>query len=117
VKCFLNQLREEYASLPITIFLDNARYQRCKLVKTVAESININLIFLPSYSPNLNLIERYWKFVKKQVLYSKHYDNFTLFKQAINECIKNSHIIYIKELTSLLSWNFQLFNKVYLSAD
>ena len=48
--------------------LDNARYQRCALVQDLARSLGIELLFLPSYSPNLNLIERVWRFVRKQVL-------------------------------------------------
>ncbi len=83
----------------------------------MAKSLNITLEFLPSYSPNLNLIERYWKFVKKKALYSKYYENFKLFKKAINECIENSFQENRNELISLLSWNFQLFNKVYTLAD
>jgi len=59
------------AEVPITIILDNARYQRCKVVTEKAAELGIELLFLPPYSPNLNLIERLWKFVKKQVLYSK----------------------------------------------
>lgn len=58
---------------PITFVLDNARYQQCRLVKDLAHQLNIDLLFLPAYSPNLNLIERLWKFVKKQCLYSKYY--------------------------------------------
>ena len=53
-------------SVPITLVLDNARYQKCKLVQDFAASLGMELLYLPSYSPNLNLIERYWKFVKKQ---------------------------------------------------
>ena len=41
--------------------MDNAKYQRCDLVKKLAVEVNIELLFLPSYSPNLNIIERYWK--------------------------------------------------------
>jgi len=63
-----------YVGIPITIFLDNARYQRCVLVMEKAKSLKIELCFLPSYSPNLNLIERMWKFVKKKCLYSKYYE-------------------------------------------
>lgn len=114
---FLNQLRTTYGNLPITIFLDNAKYQRCKLVTNMASSLKITLEFLPSYSPNLNLIERYWKFVKKKALYSKYYENFELFKKAINECIENSFTENRNELISLLSWNFQLFNKVHVLPD
>ena len=55
-------------SIPVTVILDNARYQRCALVQTVAETLGIELLYLPTYSPNLNLIERFWKFVKKQCL-------------------------------------------------
>ncbi len=53
--------------VPITLVLDNARYQKCKLVMKLAATLNIELLYLPSYSPNLNLIERLWKFVKKSV--------------------------------------------------
>jgi transposase len=117
VCCFLKQLRSTYGALAITIFLDNARYQRCKLVMEVAKSLNITLMFLPSYSPNLNLIERFWKFVKKKALYSKYYDNFDLFKKSINDCITDSIVNDKTELLSLLSWNFQLFNKVHILTD
>ncbi|MDI6793429.1 MAG: IS630 family transposase, partial [bacterium] len=69
--------------VPITLVLDNARYQKCKVVQELAEILNIELLYLPSYSPNLNLIERLWKFVKKQCLYSKYYSEFVSFKAAI----------------------------------
>lgn len=46
------------ATLPITLVLDNARYQRCSMVQELAIELNIALLFLPPYSPNLNLIER-----------------------------------------------------------
>lgn len=55
------------------IVLDNARYQHCKLVEAVAKELNITLLFSPSYSPNLNIIERLWKFTKKKILYAKYY--------------------------------------------
>ena len=55
--------------IPITLVLDNARYQKCAVVMQVAQSLKIELLYLTAYSPNLNLIERLWKFVKKQCLY------------------------------------------------
>ena len=55
-------------SVPITLVLDNARYQRCALVQSVADLLGIELLYLPAYSPNLNLIEQLWKLVKKQWL-------------------------------------------------
>src|SRR5205823_7813161 len=72
---------------PITLVLDNARYQHCALVMDLAKSLNIHLEFLPSYSPNLNLIERLWKFVKKQVLYGRYYATFAEFRAAIDGCL------------------------------
>ena len=58
---------------PMTLVLDKACYQKCKMVGELAEFLGIELLYLPSYSPNLNLIERLWKFVKKKCLYSKYY--------------------------------------------
>ena len=54
----LKKIASKFSDLPITIVLDNARYQRCKYVTQLADKLNIELLFLPTYSPNLNLIER-----------------------------------------------------------
>ncbi len=105
----LQQIRLRYPEVPITLILDNARYQKCKIVWELAASLNIELLYLPSYSPNLNLIERLWKFVRKKCLYSKYYADFDLFKQAISECLAHTHDTYKDELDSLLTLNFQTF--------
>lgn len=97
--------------VPITLVLDNARYQKCKIVATLADKLNIELLFLPPYSPNLNLIERLWKFVKKEVLYSKYYSNFSGFKRAISDCLNQTHTAHKKKLDSLLTLKFQSFKK------
>jgi transposase len=95
---------------PITIVLDNARYQHCKLVMDLAKSLNIHLEFLPSYSPNLNLIERLWKFIKKQVLYGRHYDTFPNFCAAIDGCLAKIPTDHREKLNTLMTHNFQTFN-------
>ncbi|VAX37288.1 Mobile element protein, partial [hydrothermal vent metagenome] len=77
-----------------------------------AKQLDIELLFLPSYSPNLNLIERLWKFVKKQCLYSKYYSEFSSFKKAISDCLSKTHSTYKQDLDSLLTLNFQTFKKV-----
>lgn len=107
----LHQLAALKLDVPITLFLDNARYQRCALVQTTAASLNIELCFLPAYSPNLNLIERLWKFTKKQCLYSKYYADFTTFKAAIEACLNQTHTTHKSALDSLLTLRFQLFDK------
>lgn len=96
---------------PVTLFLDNARYQKCSLVASTASDLNIELCYLPSYSPNLNLIERLWKFVRKQCLNSQYYDNFSDFRTAISDCLAEAHNTHKKDLRSLLSLRFQLFDK------
>jgi len=70
------------------------------------------LLFLPPYSPNLNLIERFWKFVKKKCLYSKYYADHYAFQDAIIECIEQSPSKYRQELESLLTLKFQTFKEV-----
>ena len=101
--------------VPITIVLDNARYQKCRVVTVLAEALNIELLYLPSYSPHLNLIERLWRFVRKQCLYSKYYDNFDDFKTAIETCIEQANTTHKEALKTWLSLNFQSFKKVQIS--
>jgi len=99
---------------PITVVLDNARYQRCRLVMELAKELNIELLFLPPYSPNLNLIERLWKLVKKECLYSKYYDNFLLFSGAIQRFLTTMNNTHREKLDSLLTLNFQMFTEEQL---
>jgi transposase len=110
----LTQLAALGLGVPITVVLDNARYQRCNLVREHAASLGIELLFLPPYSPNLNLIERLWKFVKKQCLYSKYYEKFDPFKQAISDCLAGASTKHKNELKSLLRLNFQTFEKAQI---
>lgn len=95
---------------PITLVLDNARYQHCKLVMDLAKTLSIHLEFLPSYSPNLNLIERLWKFIKKQVLYGKHYGTFPDFCAAIDGCLAKIPTEHREKLNALMTHEFQTFN-------
>jgi transposase len=112
----LNKLADLNLGIPITLVLDNARYQKCQIVTDLAKALDIELLYLPSYSPNLNLIERLWKFVKKQCLYSKYYEDFTLFQNAISNCVENAHSTHKKELDSLLTLRFHSFKKTQVIA-
>jgi len=100
--------------MPVTLVLDNAKYQKCQLVTSLANSLNIELLYLPAYSPNLNIIERLWKFVKKQCLWSKYYSNFQDFKTAISNCLNETHTTFKKELDTLLSLKFQSFKNAQI---
>ena len=100
--------------VPITLVLDNARYQRCELVQSLARELQIELLFLPSYSPNLNLIERLWKFTKKKSLHCRHHTNYADFHAAIDQCLDQLATKHKDEIRSLVTLNFQTFENVPL---
>jgi transposase len=102
--------------LPITLVLDNARYQKCALVTDLAAQLGVELLYLPSYSPNLNLIERLWKFVKKECLNSIHYQNYEAFTTAITRCLDDLPSKHKAAMDSLLTHNFQTFENVSILA-
>lgn len=102
--------------IPLTLVLDNARYQKCALVDKLAKQLGIELLYLPSYSPNLNLIERVWKFVKAESLRSTYYANYEEFTTAIQQCLDKLSTRHKEAMDSLLTHNFQTFENVSLLA-
>jgi transposase len=107
---FLKQLKQQYPDKPIAIVLDNARYQHCFVVETFAKSLGIHLLFLPPYSPNLNIIERLWKFTKKKILYAQYYDKPALFHQAIISFFEHINQMHQPQLETLLTLKFHFFD-------
>ena len=99
---------------PITVVLDNARYQRNKIVQALAVELNIRLMFLPSYSPNLNLIERLWGFAKRDSVYGKYHANFASFRAAIEKTLAEIRKTHAEPLKSLMTLKFQKFEDVSL---
>lgn len=93
----------------ITVYVDNARYFHARLVKAYLAGKRVRFVYLPPYSPNLNLIERLWKFCKKKVL-CRFYQTFALFTEAIEAFFANLSDCR-EELASLMTENFQLFNR------
>jgi transposase len=91
----------------IYVIVDNARYYRNRELKKILRGTKIKLIFLPPYSPNLNLIERYWKFFKKIVMNNCYYETFAEFKQAC-EAFFRKPSKYLSQLRTLLTENFHL---------
>ena len=112
----LRKIADLGLSGPITLVLDNARYQHNALVKALAAELGISLLFLPSYSPNLNLIERLWKFMKRRALYGRYHATFADFQAAIQEVMDGLTTKYAEPLASLMTLNFQQFDDVALMA-
>jgi transposase len=112
----LRAVAESAVGSPITLVLDNARYQKCALVQGLAASLGIELLYLPGYSPNLNLIERLWRFVRKQSLDSTYHEDFAQFQAAIDGCLNNLTTVHKAEMDTLLTHKFQMFEDVPLLA-
>lgn len=86
---------------------DNASYYKNEIVQDwLDKHPQVTQLFLPTYSPNLNLIERIWKFMRKKVINTKFYPTFIEFKKAILEFFEKLHL-YKNELDALISFNFQ----------
>jgi transposase len=105
----LDLVKAKYPIIPISLVMDNARYQHCNAVKAHAAKLDVELLFLPPYSPNLNLIERVWKLTKKKCLTNKYHKDFRAFRTAIDQCIDDFEGRLKPELKSLLALNFQFF--------
>ena len=112
----LRTVAEAGVGLPITLVLDNARYQKCAVVQTLAKSLKIELLYLPGYSPNLNLIERLWRFLRKESLDSTYYEDFAQFTTAIDRCLDDLPTVHKDEMETLLTHKFQTFGDVPLLA-
>lgn len=108
IKVFLKEVKKAYSkSRKITIFLDNAKYQRNYEVQEYAEELNITLEFMPPYSPNLCVIERLWKFFKKKIMQNIYYETFEDFYESVYEFFKNWDD-YKDELQTLFALNFEI---------
>jgi len=79
-------------------------------------ALGITLLYLPSYSPNLNLIERLWKFIKRRALYGRYHPTFAQFQAAIEEVLDGLSTTHAEKLKSLMTLKFQRFEDVSLMA-
>jgi|AntRauTorckE5430_2_1112549.scaffolds.fasta_scaffold00436_10 transposase len=104
-------IRDENPGRRIHLVLDNARYQRCALVAKAAKRYNVHLVFLPPYSPNLNLIERFWKFLKSTALAGIYFETKAAFIEAVAAFLDQVNSSdYDEQLSTLLALNFQKLN-------
>ena len=81
---FFGKIEEAYPEKrKVHVFCDNASYYRNAAVREYLKTSKIELHFLPAYSPNLNPIERLWKWMKERVIYNTYYADFEDFKGAV----------------------------------
>jgi transposase len=107
----LKKISEEYGGKAIHLVLDNARYQKCKIVQELAAQLKITLVYIPPYSPNLNLIERLWKFTKSR-LRTRYYDEFDVFCKRIDAIIDNTSKGDKQLIDKLIGEKVQLFDEL-----
>lgn len=99
----------------VFVIEDNARYYRnAELRAWLDKNPRIVQLFLPTYSPNLNLIERLWKFLRKKVINTKFYPTFEEFRRAVLAFFDNIEQ-YKPELETLITFNFQRLRKPELA--
>lgn len=104
---FLQKIKDTYPGMNIVVVLDNARYNYAKVTRAFAEENDIFLLFLPPYAPNLNLIERLWKFAKKHLVNNNYHEKFSQFFDATDSFFKNLNLHH-QELTTLMTRKFQI---------
>ena len=103
----LELLHAKHPQGQVYLVLDNARYNHTQQVATLAKQHHIRLEFLPPYSPNLNPIERLWKFVRKEFFKDKYRDTFAKFRTQLDDFFANLGQ-YRDQLVSLITDNFEL---------
>lgn len=107
---FFGQLRDKYPQTQkLHLILDGAGYHRAAIVKNAAISHNIELHYLPPYSPNLNPIERLWKVMNEHARNSVYFKNKRDFRSALDKFFKETLPDIGESLASRINDNFQLF--------
>lgn len=110
----LGRLKRIHPKGKIHLILDNASYYHAKEIKPwIKKHRRFKLVFLPSYSPNLNLIERLWRFFHQKITWNHYFETFEEFRRTSLRFFKNLNI-YEKELSTLLTDNFQLIPNLNL---
>jgi len=107
VKMLIDEIRARHPEANrIILILDNARYNHAKIVRQHIENTTVELLFLPSYSPNLNLTERLWRFLKDKVMTAYH-ESFEQFVGEVDKVLDNLEG-YADELASLMTEKFEI---------
>jgi transposase len=110
---FFTDLRRRNEEKKLHIICDNGRYQHTEEVKGIAKLLNIHLVYLPGYSPNLNLVELYWGFLKKRILLNHHYESYESFKEAILTFLRSKSKRLKKLLQRYIPEKFHVIELVF----
>jgi transposase len=104
------QISQRQKAGMIYIICDNARYYKSVLINQYLKTNKrIKLVFLPPYSPNLNIIERLWRFLKKKITYNRYIEKYIEFKEKVMGVFENIDK-YKDELMTLMTENFQILD-------
>ncbi len=107
---FIKRLEKKYSDKEkIYLICDNARYYKSKLLREYLPYSKIEMLYLPSYSPNLNLIERLWKLMKKKILYNRYHESYQSFCNSLLNFLRKKSNKWKRELSIVLAENFHLF--------
>ena len=91
----------------ICLILDNAPYNKSNRVRDFALELRIKILYLPPYSPNLNPIERLWKFMKKKVMANRYYPDIETFQTELMLFLRGIRK-HKSELSTLITDNFHI---------
>ena len=113
VSNFFGKVKKTYrwSRKQICMVLDKAKYNLAYETQDTAYDLNISLEYLPTSCPNLNIIERFWKFFKKKVVNNKYYESFEEFNNAVDRFFQNIDS-YKEELDDLLTLNFEIIRPI-----
>jgi len=113
---FLEKILKRNRKAPgIVLFLENAKYFKAQIVQDwLDDHSKFKLEFLPPYSPNLNLIERLWRFIKDELVKNKYYKMYKTFRAKTFRLLNNLNK-RVDDFKSLMVENFQIVKHAYVS--
>lgn len=105
-KDLCQQLLRKHRRKKTYVICDNARYNHNTELSKWVQGTRVELVFLPTYSPNLNLIERLWRMLRQKIINSVYFEHFQQFRQEIIDFLDNLNL-YKNDLKTLLTLNFR----------
>lgn len=111
---FLEGIKIKYSSKKnIYIITDNGPYYTSKVVKEKAVQLGITMTYLPPYSPNLNPIERLWKYMNEKVRNNRFFTSAKEFRESILSFFKDDWPILSVGLEGRINDNFQILKSTF----